>query len=178
MSLLFRATVRLLLHSNSAINAWIYAYRLKEFRSIMKQDCLALPCCRHRSMRTCSTACSCPSLSCAALNIFSCCRSNDESHDVNTATTKHTRSNGFNSCFDNEVDLKDETPVVTVTSATDQRQNDANVFTISHGKKANMLPHDTITHRRQRSCSCDSGHVSDSELASTTTTSAQKSLTL
>ena len=53
----FSATVRLLLHSNSAINVWVYGYRLREFRETFKHDCLRLPCCRSTCCRTCRCYC-------------------------------------------------------------------------------------------------------------------------
>ena len=56
-SVCFSATVRLLLHSNSAINVWVYGYRLREFRETFKHDCLRLPCCRSTCCRTCRCYC-------------------------------------------------------------------------------------------------------------------------
>ena len=50
---IFRATVRIFLHSNTAVNVWIYGGRLREFRDCFQKDCLALPCCQIKCCKRC-----------------------------------------------------------------------------------------------------------------------------
>ena len=198
--------MRLLLHSNSAINAWIYAYRLREFRNIIKQDCLALACCRQRADSHCctspscvssSTCCSCPphccTPPCSLVERITCCYGKEESRDVNNSVvTNGGATNAFQTWFEQEVNLKDEeltastvTSAKTAASVTSQTNNNGSDRVRSSSEtQIFTVSRDektrTVKERRDVTCrrtsSCDSGNVSDSEIFSSNST--QKSLTL